>query len=133
MNFSPGLRYRRSVELGHGLPRGLRNQKEISPDGGTWYRDVVYLRWRVIVELDGREAHPAHRAFRDLRRDNLAAVNGDTVLRYGWRDVIGNYCAVAMQVALVLADRGWGGFAKPCGQGCAVATARRRTLQLGST
>jgi len=100
------LHYRREVELRHRLPPGIRNAQDIAPGGGHWYRDVHNRRWRVIVELDGREAHPIDAAFRDLRRDNLAAVAGETVLRYGWRDVIGNPCNVAAQVASVLAARG---------------------------
>jgi hypothetical protein len=112
------LHYRRAVERRHGLPDGTRNRAERAPDGGRCYRDVRYPRWRLIVELDGREAHPAHRAFRDLRRDNWAAVGGDTALRYGWRDALGDPCAVAAQVAHVLAGQGWTGRAKPCGPAC---------------
>ena len=67
-------RYRRDVEHGHGLPAGARNQGEARPGGGRWYRDVRYRPWRVIVELDGRAAHPMDRAFRDMRRDNIAAL-----------------------------------------------------------
>ena len=118
------LHYRRGVELRHRLPPGIRNAQDIAPGGGHWYRDVHYRRWRVIVELDGREAHPIDAAFRDLRRDNLAAVAGETVLRYGWRDVIGNPCNVAAQVASVLAARGWTGQSAPCHERCPVRTVR---------
>ena len=124
------LRYRRDVELRHRLPTGIRNRREAAPTGGNWYRDVRYPSWRVIVELDGREAHPAHRAFRDLRRDNWAAVGGDTALRYGWRDVAGSPCAVAEQVALVLAGHGWTGRASPCGLGCELAATRSGGIRL---
>ena len=118
-------RYRRGVELRHRLPAGLRNGPERAPDGARLYRDVRYAPWRVVVELDGREAHPASGAFRDLRRDNLAAVAGDTVLRYGWRDVAGRPCGVAAQVAYVLTERGWAGGAEPCAPGCAVRAVAR--------
>jgi very-short-patch-repair endonuclease len=70
------------------------------------YRDVRYPQWKTIVELDGREAHPPDEKFRDLRRDNRAAIAGDASLRYGWRDVAGDPCAVAAQVALLLTNRG---------------------------
>jgi len=121
------LRYRRGVELPHRLPSGIRNSQDIAPGSGRWYRDVRYRRWRVVVELDGREAHPADAAFRDLRRDNLATVAGETVLRYGWRDVVGNPCAVAAQVASVLAARGWTGQPTACHPHCPLNANRART------
>ncbi len=116
------LAYRQKVERGHRLPVGLRNTKERAPGGGNWYRDVRYRRFGVVVELDGREAHLAHQAFRDLRRDNIAAAAGNTVLRYGWRDVVGRPCDVAAQVAHVLAARGWAGRTAPCSAACVLST-----------
>jgi hypothetical protein len=116
------LRYRRFVEGAHRLPNGVRNARETAPGGGSWYRDVRYARWGVIVELDGREAHAADEKFRDLRRDNLAAIGGETVLRYGWRDVVGRPCEVAAQAAAVLTMRGWTGRPAACGPECAVRT-----------
>jgi hypothetical protein len=113
------LRYLRQVERPHGLPAARRNLQERNPSGGNWYRDVRYPAWCTVVELDGLEAHPTELAFRDFRRDNLAATSGDTVLRYGWRDVVGNPCGVAAQVASILRLRGWNGVLKPCGQRCA--------------
>ena len=112
------LAYSRRVERAHRLPAGVRNSRESAPGGGSLYRDVRYRRFGVVVELDGREAHPTHRAFRDLRRDNIAAVAGDTMLRYGWRDVVGSPCAVASQVTQVLAFRGWTGRPTPCSTAC---------------
>jgi len=115
------LRYRRKVETSHRLPLGSRNFAERSPIAGNWYRDVRYPPWRLIVELDGQEAHPRHLAFRDLRRDNWAAVAGDIPLRYGWRDVVGNPCAVAQQIAHVLTTQGWRGQPRRCGTSCCAA------------
>lgn len=112
------LRYRRDVELRHQLPSGIRNRRDPVLGGGPKYRDVRYPAWQLIVELDGKQAHPLDQAFRDLRRDNLAVIDGDWTLRYGWRDVAGNLCAVAAQVALVLAGRGWQGRSMPCGPTC---------------
>ena len=112
--------YRREVEHGHRLPTGARNRGEPRPGGGRWYRDVRYRPWHVVVELDGRAAHPADGAFRDMRRDNVAALAGDTTLRYGWRDVVDDPCGVAMQVSAVLGLGGWTGRAQPCGAGCSV-------------
>ena len=110
--------YLRDVERRHRLPSGERNRQETA-SGRHWYRDVRYPGWETVVELDGREAHPVDAAFRDLRRDNHAVVAGETVLRYGWRDVVGRPCEVAAQVAAVLALRGWPGRPVPCGAGCA--------------
>jgi very-short-patch-repair endonuclease len=113
-------RYLRDVERPHDLPPGIRNQPEARPQGGNRYRDVRYRAWQVIVELDGREAHPVDEKFRDMSRDNVAAVAGDAALRYGWRDVVGAPCAVAGQVAAVLRLRGWTGRPRLCGPNCAV-------------
>ncbi len=113
-------RYARNVERRHGLPVGVRNQAEAAPGGGTWYRDVRYPEFTTIVELDGIEAHPGEHRFRDLRRDNHAAVCADSVLRYGWRDVAGKACDVAQQVGAVLRARGWQGHLKRCGPTCSI-------------
>ncbi len=114
------LRYARDVERRHGLPRSERNRAESAPGGGHRYRDVRYRRWRTVVELDGREAHPEDERFRDLRRDNQAVVSGDRVLRYGWRDVVVQPCLVAAQVVAVLRAEGWPGVPRSCSAGCPI-------------
>ncbi len=114
------LAYRRDVEQRHRLPAGTRNEAEDGRSGSHWYRDVRYRAWHVIVELDGREAHPVDGAFRDMRRDNVAAVAGDTTLRYGWRDVVGDPCSVAAQVSAVLTLGGWADRPRRCGTACTV-------------
>jgi len=111
-------RYLRDVERRHRLPSGRRNRAERGSGASNRYRDVRYRQWGTVVELDGRAAHPADEAFRDHRRDNAAAVAGDVVLRYGWRDVVGHPCQVAAEVAAVLQGRGWSGTPSPCGPGC---------------
>jgi hypothetical protein len=113
-------RYAHDVERAHGLPHGERNRAEPAPGGGNWYRDVRYPKCATVVELDGREAHSADQHFRDLRRDNHAAVQGEAVLRYGWRDVAGRPCTVAEQVADVLHAQGWTGTPHPCGPSCPI-------------
>ncbi len=115
------LRYRRDVEQRHRLPSGACNEPERRGRGGHWYRDVRYRSWQVIVELDGRAAHPETGEFRDMRRDNVAAVAGDAALRYGWRDVVGQPCGVAVQVSAVLRLGGWTGQPQACGPGCVIA------------
>ena len=111
-------RYLRDVERRHRLPAGRRNRAERGTGGSNRYRDVRYRPWLTVVELDGRAAHPADEAFRDHRRDNAAAVAGDVVLRYGWRDVVDHPCQVAAEVAAVLQRRGWSGTPLPCGPRC---------------
>jgi very-short-patch-repair endonuclease len=114
------LRYLRDVERPHGLPGGER-QAVRQRRGGRWYDDVHYREYRTRVELDGRAAHPEEARFRDMRRDNAAAVDGETVLRYGWPDVTGDPCAGALQVATVLRRNGWTGVPRPCCPGCVIA------------
>ena len=113
-------RYACDVERAHSLPRGERNRPEAAPHGGNWYRDVRYRRWATVIELDGQEVHPADQRFRDHRRDNHAAVRGETALRYGWRDVAGRPCEVAGQVGAVLRTRGWTGTLRCCRRGCPI-------------
>jgi hypothetical protein len=95
------LRYFRDVERAHKLPKGQR-QAPHERLGGRIYDDVRYSEFNVVVELDGRVAHPGTSLFRDLRRDNQAAIRGDVVLHYGWSDVTDRPCGVAAQVAGVL-------------------------------
>jgi len=104
------------VERPHGLPSGRLNHREDTAEG-VRYRDVEYA-WGVICELDGREAHPDEARFRDRHRDNRVAVSGRITLRYGWREVVGEPCAVALEVAQVLRRRGWSGEVRPCGSAC---------------
>ncbi|GAA1813592.1 hypothetical protein HC028_06795 [Planosporangium flavigriseum] len=111
------LRYLRDVERAHGLPRGSR-QHTVGRVGGRFYDDVRYVEFGVVVELDGRSAHPDEARWRDLRRDNASVVDGRRVLRYGWADVTGQPCAVAAQVATVLRLAGWRGVGRRCGPAC---------------
>jgi hypothetical protein len=129
-------RYLVDVERAHGLPVGERNRPEpLSPDrraglgrpdgagrldgaGRVRYRDVRYRQWSVVAELDGWWTHPPEAAFRDRARDNAAVRGGEVPLRYGWREVAGNPCGVAREVAAVLRDRGWTGAVRPCGPHC---------------
>lgn len=108
------LRYMRRVERAHGLPGAVRQRRR-----GRWYDDVAYTDFDVEVELDGRLAHPADRAFRDRRRDNAAVLVGARVLRYGSADVVHRPCQVAAEVAAVLRAAGWTGRFRSCGPGCA--------------
>jgi hypothetical protein len=106
-------RYRRDVERAHGLPTGSR-QHVVEVGVRRERQDVTYVEWRVVVELDGRLGHVGVGAFRDMQRDNAAAVRGELTLRYGWTDVAGDPCRVARQIAAVLRTRGWRGEFHPC-------------------
>ena len=107
------LRYARQVERAHRLPRGCRQRRR-----GSWYDDVAYTAFGVMVELDGRAAHAGERMFRDHRRDNAAVLSGAKVLRYGFADVTRRPCVIAGEVAAVLLAGGWSGRPRPCRPEC---------------
>lgn len=109
------LRYARLVERAHRLPRGHRQRRR-----GSWYDDVAYAEFDLLVELDGRAAHAGERVFRDHRRDNAAVLSGAKVLRYGLADVSRRPCRVAGEVATVLRAAGWPGPLRTCGPGCGI-------------
>jgi hypothetical protein len=112
------LRYHRDVERPHGLPRGAR-QRMYRRGNHNEYRDVLYEAYLTAVELDGSATHRRDTRRQDVARDNAAAEDGITTLRYGWLEVTASPCAVAAQVARVLERRGFTG-ARPCSAGCPV-------------
>ncbi|GFJ86471.1 hypothetical protein [Phytohabitans rumicis] len=69
------MRYLRRVERAHGLPRSTRQRARRRP-GGRWYDDVYYAEYQVVVEVDGRAAHPDERRWRDMERDNAGVAAG---------------------------------------------------------
>jgi hypothetical protein len=114
------LRYLERVERAHGLPVG-RRQATRRRAGGNTYEDVRHDEYGVVVELDGRMAHPTNKAWRDMRRDNASVERGDRVLRYGWPDVETRPCEAAVQLARVLQASGWLAAPRSCGRpGCLV-------------
>jgi hypothetical protein len=117
-------RYDRDVERAHGLPEAERQVPFTGPGGRRGRRDRVYDEYGVVVELDGRLAHPADRQWKDKARDNAAAVDGQLTLRYGWTQVRREPCEIAVEVAKVLRRRGWTGRPRPCSPSCPV----RRTF-----
>jgi hypothetical protein len=113
--------YVHNVERPHGLPRGERNAVDNTASRRR-YRDVRYRRFWLLVELDGRSAHPADERELDDLRDNEALERGDRTLRFGWRSVCESPCATAGQVARLLTSGGWTGSATPCGPDCTIET-----------
>ena len=110
-------RYLVDVELAHGLPAGHR-QRAVA----NTRQDVHYDGFATTIELDGRVAHQStDTAWRDKKRDNAAALRGETTLRFGWNDVRWHACEVAAEVAAILRANGWQGRPKPCGPGCPVS------------
>jgi hypothetical protein len=114
------FRYHRDVERAHGLPEPDRQVPFTTKNGRRGRRDRVYQEYGVIVELDGRLAHPPESKWKDKARDNAAAAAGQQSLRYGWDRVARNPCATAAEVAGVLRRHGWQGRPKPCQPGCPV-------------
>jgi predicted transcriptional regulator of viral defense system len=98
------IAYLHKVERAHGLPRGVRQHRA---GHGPAVRDVLYEGFGVVVELDGRLGHEGMGRFRDMERDNAAAVAGEDTLRFGWHDVDDRCCQAAFQLGAVLARRGW--------------------------
>jgi hypothetical protein len=111
-------RYDRDVERAHGLPEARRQVPFTGPGGRRGRRDRVYEDYAVVVELDGRLAHPDDSAWRDKARDNAAAADGKLTLRYSWEQVRRKPCQTAAEVAKVLRQRGWPGRPRKCSPGC---------------
>jgi hypothetical protein len=109
------LRYLNDVERRHGLPAGARQVRHPYRDGAI-YDDVNYEAFGLVVELDGRVAHPRESASRDAVRDNVTGERAGSVLHYRWSDVTGSPCDVAARVARTLRLRGWTGAPHACGR-----------------
>jgi hypothetical protein len=112
------FRYDRDVERAHGLPAAQHQVPFTKPNGRRGFRDRYYGEYGLVVELDGKQAHPEERRGVDRSRDNGATAEGGSTLRYGWDDVTRDGCATAAQVAESLHARGWTGELKPCSPAC---------------
>ena len=112
--------YRRRVERAHGLPRADRQRRERTTDGVV-YRDAVYERFRLVIELDGRVGHEFNAdKWNDQDRDLLAATEEVLTLRLGWRHSEVTPCRTASRLAAVLMNRGWRGTPRRCGPTCSL-------------
>jgi hypothetical protein len=114
------FRYYRDVERPHCLPCSKR-QAPANSGSRSAYRDVLYDEYGLIVELDGKIAHPDDGRWADISRDNAAAATGRLTLRYGHRDLTCRPCLVAAQVADALHIRGWRGTPRRCSGQCPVS------------
>ena len=99
----------------HGLPEPRRQFREVTATGEVSYLDTFFDPWPVVAELDGRLGHStAEEKFREMTRDNAHTVRGRAPLRYGWTNVFGDPCGVALQVGQVLVSKGWPGTLVAC-------------------
>ena len=116
-------RYVRDVERPHGLPAATRQARTRQPR--SRYLDNLYKEAGLAVELDGQAAHGLAQRRADMRRDNAHAAAGILTLRYSWADVTERPCAVAQEVAAVLATRGVPVTLRPCRPACPISVTRR--------
>lgn len=105
------LMWLRDVERAHGLPCGERQSR--SREG---YRDIRY--GRLVVELDGRLGHAGSGGFRDMDRDNVHVLQGETTMRFGFHDTDTRPCACAAMVAAAMRMMGHSVDWQSCGRGC---------------
>jgi hypothetical protein len=115
-------RYVRDVERPHGLPAATRQARTALPR--SRYVDNLYEEAGLAVELDGQAAHGLAQRRADMRRDNAHAAAGILTLRYSWADVTERPCAVAQQVAEVMASRGIAVPLRPCSATCPIPQRR---------
>lgn len=113
------LTYLRRVERAHRLPPSVGQLAGRAGARRLW-RDRAYVKFRLLVELDGAAAHPAEDRHRDYSRDNSALEDGWASVRYGWHDCAGSACQAAGQVGRILQQLGWDGRPAPCRPGCPV-------------
>jgi Transcriptional regulator, AbiEi antitoxin len=101
------------VERPHGLPRPDRQHR---PDTHNVYRDLDYVDFGLVIELDGRLFHDHARGRdADLHRDLLAkAHDGRDTVRLGWGQAVHRPCATAAAIGVLLGQRGWKGSIRRC-------------------
>ena len=102
------------VERPHGLPRPVRQAVRVGRDG-VERRDLEYAELAVVVELDGRLNHDSWAAGnRDAGRDLADQLDGRTVVRLRWQQVMVESCRTAAALAGILQRHGWAGRPRRC-------------------
>jgi hypothetical protein len=114
------LLWEKNVELPHGLPPAIKQVPFTKANGQVGFRDREYVPWGVIIELDGKQAHPNEQRGHDNARDRRASAQSKQTLRYGWQETRYEACQSAVEVIRVLWRRGWRGRPRPCSRGCPV-------------
>lgn len=102
------VRYRRGVELPHGIPTAQR-QARVRQETGNRYLDNLYDRYQACVEIDGSAAHPQDEQWRDKNRDRWNSVHEKIeTIRIGVVDLWTQQarCETAADVATWLSGRG---------------------------
>jgi hypothetical protein len=114
-------RYLRDVERAHGLPKAER-QARSTIGGRPHYKDILYEKYGICVEIDGPTYHRAERIQKDKDRDNLNLAADDVrTFRFGPVNVTERACESAAMVAESLRRNGWTGQPHPCRRpGCVV-------------
>jgi hypothetical protein len=80
----------------YGLPRPVRQVDLGDSDQWIGRVDFVWRAARLVVEVDGAEAHDGYLdRQRDAERDARLTASGWTVLRFRWADVVGSPAEVA--------------------------------------
>lgn len=101
------------VERPHGLPTANRQLRGSA--NGPVFRDVAYVDFDQLVEIDGRLWHDSAAARdADLDRDLLAAIERLGTVRVGWGQVYDRPCATAARIGALLQARGWQGRPTTC-------------------
>lgn len=108
----------RRVERPHRLPTPVRQAVRVVT-GGVERRDMDYVEYGVVIELDGRLNHASWAAGnRDAARDLADLRTGRTVVRLRWRQVMVESCTTAASVGAILQRNGWAGAPIPCSPTC---------------
>lgn len=96
----------RLILLAHGLPEPAVNAIVSRPGERTRYGDMVYDRWRVIVEYDGNHHRTGAQYVADVERLEQLARAGWTVIRV-LKEQLEHPHLIAERVRRALRDAGW--------------------------
>jgi very-short-patch-repair endonuclease len=90
------------VVLRHGLPTP-EYQHPVRIGRRTFRIDAAYPELKLAIEVDGYEKRSTPEAFvKDLERQNALVLEGWTVLRFPWNQIIGDPAAVAHAILSAL-------------------------------